>query len=233
MDSSFFPGVGIVPGRQSGSWSAAYVLEQQLWADPCNDQRNIGLMSQWGIADRQTCPYEWGFNVSLQAQGLLPRRERDGMGIAYFYSGLSGQLKNFFNPLVPISDVHGGEAVSGGELDVIPQCVDVPPVEVVELCQQPDSAVPGCLVDFRHEGLVVFVVQLSGQTESQHFVGRAFELFDHGWSLGVLGVARHCWSAVSTEEYGRPPTRGACRESRQINNADRAVTGRSGWTLPS
>ena len=53
---SFLPEVGIVPGRQSGSWSLLYILEQQLWADPCNKQRNVGLMSQWGIADPETCP---------------------------------------------------------------------------------------------------------------------------------------------------------------------------------
>ncbi len=47
------PGGGIVPGRQTGSWSIQYVLEQQLWADCCNKNRNVGLLSEWGYADPQ------------------------------------------------------------------------------------------------------------------------------------------------------------------------------------
>jgi porin len=106
---SFFPGTGIVPGQQSGSWSLAYILEQQLWSDPCNGQRTIGLMSQWGIADPTTCPYHWTGNVALQSKGLLPNRCQDTMGVAYFYSGLSGDLKNLLNPPLTVDNVQGVE----------------------------------------------------------------------------------------------------------------------------
>ena len=106
---SFFPGAGIVPGEQSGSWSLQYILEQRLWADPCCDKRNIGILSQWGLADPKTSPYAWICNVSLQAQGLVACREQDTMGVGYFYSGVSADLKNLFPRLLPLDDVQGVE----------------------------------------------------------------------------------------------------------------------------
>ncbi len=106
---SFIPGAGIVPGEQSDSWSLQYILEQRLWADPCCDKRNIGILSQWGLADPKTSPYAWICNVSLQAQGLVACREQDTMGVGYFYSGVSADLKNLFPRLLPLDDVQGVE----------------------------------------------------------------------------------------------------------------------------
>ncbi len=106
---SFIPGDGIVPGEQSGSWSLQYILEQRLWADPCCEKRNIGILSQWGLADQRTSPFAWICNVSLQAQGLVACREQDTMGVGYFYSGLSGDLKDLFPQALPLQDVQGVE----------------------------------------------------------------------------------------------------------------------------
>lgn len=106
---SFVPGIGIVPAQSSGAWSLLYVLEQQLWADACNGQRKVGLLSQWGLADPETSAYEWVFNVGLQAQGLLPSRDQDTMGVGYFYSGLSGDFKGLLNPPLDLDDLQGVE----------------------------------------------------------------------------------------------------------------------------
>ena len=103
------PGGGIVPGRQTGSWSIQYVLEQQLWADCCNKNRNVGLLSEWGYADPETNPYEWICNVSLQANGLIRRREADSMGVAWFYNGLSSDVKDLLSPPLDIRDLTGVE----------------------------------------------------------------------------------------------------------------------------
>ena len=103
------PGVGLVAPQESGSWSLTYILEQKLWVDPCCEKRNIGLMSEWGLADPKTSPYAWCCNVSLQAQGLVAGREQDTMGAGYFYSGLSGDLKDLFGPVLPLNDLQGVE----------------------------------------------------------------------------------------------------------------------------
>lgn len=106
---SFNPITGLVVPQQTTSWSLSYIAEQKLWVDRQNPGRNIGLLSQWGYADEETSPYEFIMNVSLQAQGIVPGRAMDTMGIGYFYSGLSGDFKNLIDPLVPIGDLKGME----------------------------------------------------------------------------------------------------------------------------
>ena len=95
----FLPGIGAVPAESNSSWSLVYILEQKLWVDPCCPKRSIGLLSKWGLADPETCPYAWTCNASLRAQGLIACRQQDTMGVGYFYSGLSGDLKDFFQSI--------------------------------------------------------------------------------------------------------------------------------------
>lgn len=113
---SFHPGVGLVAPQATGSWSLAYVLEQELWVDPSSEDRSIGLLSQWGVADPETCPYAWTCNVSLQAQGLIACREQDTMGVGYFYLGLSDDMKGLFPPLLRPNDVQGVELYYNAEI---------------------------------------------------------------------------------------------------------------------
>ena len=106
---SFLPETGLIAPESSGSWSLVYILEQKLWVDPSCEQRSIGLLSEWGLADPETCPYAWSGNVSVQAEGLVTCRERDSMGVGYFYSGLSGDLKDLSPLLLPLGDAQGVE----------------------------------------------------------------------------------------------------------------------------
>ena len=108
LDWAFIPGQGITAGQQSGSWSMFYVAEQKLWVDPCNPNRNVALLSPWGLADESTSPYRWSGNVALQAQGLIRGRKNDSMGVGYFYSGLSGDFKTLQRQF-DVNDLQGGE----------------------------------------------------------------------------------------------------------------------------
>ncbi len=112
----FVPGTGIVPGQESGTWSATYILEQQVWADACNESRNIGLFSTWGFADPKTSPYEWVCNVSLQGQGLFGCREYDRVGAAYFYNGLGDDFKTLVSPALQVNDLQGVELYYNAEI---------------------------------------------------------------------------------------------------------------------
>ncbi len=106
---SFLPGVGIVAPESNSSWSYTYILEQKLWVDPCSGTRDIGLLSQWSIADPETSPFAWSGNVSVQATGLIDYRPRDTMGVGYFYTGLSGDVKDLFPRALPLRDAQGAE----------------------------------------------------------------------------------------------------------------------------
>ncbi len=103
------PGQGIVAPRQNGSWAAIYILEQRLWADCCNPARNIGLLSQWSIADEHTSPFQWTGNVAIQGTGLVAGRPQDSAGVGYFYTGLSNEFQSLLNPVLDLHDLHGVE----------------------------------------------------------------------------------------------------------------------------
>ena len=78
-------------------------------------------------------------------------------------------------------DAFDVEAVLGGKLDVVPQGVHVPAVEIVELSQQADLPVFGhCGLDRRDEVLVILIVELARQLESEDLVGFRRQLLDHG-----------------------------------------------------
>jgi porin len=113
---AIIPDVGIVAGEESGSWSLVYVAEQRLWADRCNDNRYIQFTTAWGLADELTNPFHWTGNAFVQGHGLLPGREKDPLGIGWFYSGLSSNFKNLLQPVLPLEDLTGAEVYYNAEI---------------------------------------------------------------------------------------------------------------------
>lgn len=103
------PGEGIVATPTDGAYTLLYILEQTLWMDRCNKNRNIALLSQWGLADEQTSPFSWSTNVGIQATGFLCPRPEDSMGVGYFYSGLSDEFTNLLSSAITLQDVNGVE----------------------------------------------------------------------------------------------------------------------------
>lgn len=106
---TIIPGEGVMVGQETGSWTVGYILDQELWSDRCNKDRNIRLMSQWMIADGNPNPYRWSGNVALQGTGLICGREQDTMGVGYFFNGLSSEFKDLVSPLVDVRDIQGAE----------------------------------------------------------------------------------------------------------------------------
>ncbi len=104
------PGQGIVADRDNGAFSLVYILEQSLWMDDCNKNRNVTLLSQWGIADPHTSPISWSANVGIQAQGFNPCRPHDSMGVGYFHTGISDDLRTALTPVFNLHDIDGVEA---------------------------------------------------------------------------------------------------------------------------
>ena len=110
------PVVPVVAPRHDNSWSANYIYEQQLWADPCKEHRKLGLLAQCGFADARTSPYDWVTSISLQGQGLLAGREYDRLGVGCFYNSLSNQLQNLLQPFSPLQDTYGAEVYYNARL---------------------------------------------------------------------------------------------------------------------
>ena len=104
----FQPGQGLIAPANTGTWMAAYVLQQTLCMDPCNPKRSVDLSSTWGFSDPETSPYQWSMSASLEAFGMVPGRQDDRMGAGYFYLGLSDDFKNLF-PALALDDLQGAE----------------------------------------------------------------------------------------------------------------------------
>jgi porin len=103
------PGGGVVPATKTGSWMAAYLAEQRLWADPCNAKRYAKLFGYIGFSDQENSPFKITTSISAEAFGLLDSRPHDRMGVAYFFNGLNNDFKNAFPLATAVDDLQGGE----------------------------------------------------------------------------------------------------------------------------
>jgi len=110
-DWTFLPGIGggLTPGEKEGAWALAYNFEQLLWVDARNPERKIRLFTGASLSDGNPSFARWGTLVSLEAFGLFRGREKDRMGVSYFYNGVSEDFKQLVSPVVQLEDVQGVE----------------------------------------------------------------------------------------------------------------------------
>jgi porin len=115
---TFIPGQGggLNPGQETGAWALAYYFNQVFWADPCNADRNLRLFSGLGMSDGNPSFARWNGLVSVEGQGLVHCREKDRMGVAYFYTELSNDFRQLVDPLVQLEAVQGVELYYNAEL---------------------------------------------------------------------------------------------------------------------
>ncbi len=106
---TIIPGQGLNLGQVKGSWGLAYVLDQTLWVDCCNENRNVRIFSVWSLADGNPSLYRWSGNLSLESKGLFCGRDQDRAGVGYFYEGLSSNFKQLVSPVADVEDVQGVE----------------------------------------------------------------------------------------------------------------------------
>jgi porin len=106
---AFIPNVGIVAGKETGTWNVAYLGEQKLWVDSKDPNRNVGLFSTWGLSDGNPNPIRWTGMVSIQGQGFNDLRPLDAVGASFFYTGLSSDFQRLASPLVKLQNPYGGE----------------------------------------------------------------------------------------------------------------------------
>jgi porin len=78
------------------------LVDQKLWIDPHNSQRNVGLLGWIGIADDNPNVIRGAGSVTLKANGLIPGRERDSFGVGYFYTGLSDNFKELVGDVLSL-----------------------------------------------------------------------------------------------------------------------------------
>jgi porin len=105
----FIPGQGLVAPRVGGAFNLVYIYEQTLWADCATKSRNVGLLSQWALADQETSPISWSGNVGIQGTGMNRCRPDDAVGVGYFHTAVSSDLESLLSPVINLHDVDGVE----------------------------------------------------------------------------------------------------------------------------
>jgi porin len=79
---------------KEGSWYVGYSFQQYLIQDPNDRSRGWGVFGYAAISDGNPNPIEWAAFGGLGGNSLIPGRPDDRFGVAYFYYGLSGSLKD-------------------------------------------------------------------------------------------------------------------------------------------
>ena len=94
------PGQGLALTDTDTSWSIFSVVNQQLWADPSNTNRDLNFRGMYTITDGKANPIAWSATAALEMTGLIPRRDKDVIGIGYFHTELSDDFKGTVGPLL-------------------------------------------------------------------------------------------------------------------------------------
>jgi len=103
------PPIGVIPGQETGTWSLTYFYEKKLWIDRQNPQRNVDLLTSWGLSDGNPSPVSWAGNVAIQGTGLNQYRPQDSVGVSYFHTSLSSDFKRLASPVLDLEDINGIE----------------------------------------------------------------------------------------------------------------------------
>ncbi len=96
------PGQGIAAPKVSGSWATYYNFDQCLWMDSSNSNVQVGVFGMFGLSDGNPNSVRWNATLGIGASGLIPHREYDTCGMAYFHIGLSDNFKELLSgPTAP------------------------------------------------------------------------------------------------------------------------------------
>jgi porin len=128
----FNPGQGIVieSTKKDGSWGLGYNFDQAFYVSSTDPRKRWGIFGNLGIADDNPSPVRWTGNVGLAGTSPIARREADTFGVGYYYTGLSGALKDFAPVLLPLGDEQGGEFYY--RIAATPWCQITPNLQIVD-----------------------------------------------------------------------------------------------------
>lgn len=128
----FNPGSGIVieSAPKDGSWALGYNFDQAFYVSPTDPRKRWGIFGNLGIADDNPSPIRWTGNLGLAGTSPIAGRSADTFGVGYYYTGLSGALKDFAPVLLPLDDEQGGELYY--RVAATPWCQVTPNLQLIE-----------------------------------------------------------------------------------------------------
>jgi porin len=100
---AIIPGQGLVFTDTQTSWVIFSVVDHQLWADPSNPNRELRFTGQGTVTDGEAMPVKWTASGALEMTGVIPRRDKDVLGVGYFHNELADGYKNTVGPLLSVA----------------------------------------------------------------------------------------------------------------------------------
>jgi porin len=102
-------GLTLLTKPVTGSWCATYNFDQALYTAPDDPQRMWGVFGNLGLADSNPSPVHWFANTGISGTSPITGRTADSFGLAYFYIGVSNNLKDRATNILSLRDEHGVE----------------------------------------------------------------------------------------------------------------------------
>jgi porin len=103
------PGQGITSTQSMKPWGVLGTVYQEFWhaADNPNRKANFVIGGSGGSDNPQFA--QWSAFGNVEAHGLLAGRPADRLGVAGWYSGLSGNFTDLVSPVTDLRDTWGAE----------------------------------------------------------------------------------------------------------------------------
>ena len=123
-------GLVVTSAPKEGSWALGYNFDQAFYVSPDDPRKRWGVFGNLGLADDNPSPVRWIANAGLAGTSPISGREADTFGAGYFYTGVSGALKNLAPVLLPLGNEQGAELYYN--IAVTPWCHVTPDLQVLD-----------------------------------------------------------------------------------------------------
>jgi porin len=94
----FFPEL-LVPvqplSEKSETWNVYYNFDQYLWSPMGDPDRGVGVFFRFGASDGNPNPVKYAYNVGVSANGMVPGRPKDTVGIGWARTQFSSNFVPF------------------------------------------------------------------------------------------------------------------------------------------
>ena len=121
-------GLVVTSAPKEGSWALGYNFDQAFYVSPDDPRKRWGVFGNLGIADDNPSPVRWIANAGLAGTSPISGRTSDTFGAGYFYTGVSGALKDLAPVLLPLGNEQGAELYYN--IAVTPWCHVTPDLQL-------------------------------------------------------------------------------------------------------
>ena len=105
---------------QKGSFNVALDASHYVYEESGGAGRGVGLFFKGAIADGNPNPVQRSVVMGILANGMVPGREKDTVGLGYYFYEFSDDLQSAVAPLIKIDDEEGFEIFY--RMEVTPWC---------------------------------------------------------------------------------------------------------------